>query len=484
MTKLAVVLAVALPLGLALPSGAHAEDRGAPLPPVDEQPVSGGSRGYVKAPPSAFADNHGPISHIIYANRCRGGCTFTKGTFSDAITNTTIIGPGSAGTTFTLSEFAQSEQVWNDAITCLREAYAPYDVQIVTDDPGNVPHHEAIIAGTSAEIGRAGEVLGVAPLDASTCEPKNNVISFSLANSHPADGLYLCWTIAQETAHSYGLDHAFECTDPMTYIPTPCGQKFFRNKLSPCGENGPRQCLCSGTTQNSHAKLLSVHGANPTPAPAPTTTISSPANGATVSGEFSVVVGAVDKRGIDRIEVYVNGWKWNQVAGSRNSSYLVPVPAAVPNGVMDVKIRACNDIDRCGEQTVQVTKGAPCANADACALGQKCEAGKCFWDPPSAELGEACTYPQACISENCQSFSDGTQVCTQACFGGPNDDCPDGFTCSGAVGQAGFCLAGGGGDDGGGCCSAGDDGTGAVALNLGLGGLVGLLVLRRRRARA
>ena len=483
MTKLAVVLAAALVAPVLItPSIAGADQRqdGPGVPPMAE--ISGKTRGYIKAPPSAFVEHGGPeISKILYVNRCTGGCTFTKSTYSDAITNNTIIGEFPVGTQFTVAEFAQSEQVWNDTLQCLREAYAPYDVQIVTEDPGAVPHHEAVLAGTWRDINRPG-VLGVAPLDASTCEPKNNVISFSLANDHVADGLQLCWTIAQESAHSYGLDHAFECTDPMTYIGDNCGQKFFRNKASPCGENGPRDCLCSGSSQNSHAKLLSVHGANATPVPAPTIAITQPANGSTVTAPFSVVVGATDKRGINKLELLVNGWKWAEVPGSRNQAFLVSVPREVPDGVLDLTIRACNDLDICGAQTITVTKGAPCASADACLTGQKCEAGKCFWDPPTQELGDACEYAQQCLTGTCQGLSDGTQICTRSCFAGPNDDCDEGFKCGAAIGQEGVCVPAS--DDGGGCCSAGGDRGGmggALAVNLGLGAAVGLMIVRRRR---
>ena len=49
----------------------------------------------------------------------------------------------------------------------------------------------------------------------------------------------VCWIIAQESAHAYGLpDHEYEfvdynestCSDPMTYRPDCGGQKFFRNR--------------------------------------------------------------------------------------------------------------------------------------------------------------------------------------------------------------------------------------------------------------
>jgi hypothetical protein len=98
-----------------------------------------------------------------------------------------------------------------------------------TDDPGEqVFHHKAILAGTSQQGGRPANVGGVAPLDPQ-CRPINNVISLSFANSLRADWRELCWTVAQESAHAFGLDHAFDCHDPMTYLPA-CGRQFFRDR--------------------------------------------------------------------------------------------------------------------------------------------------------------------------------------------------------------------------------------------------------------
>ncbi|MBE7454543.1 MAG: hypothetical protein HS111_38505 [Kofleriaceae bacterium] len=483
LTRLALAAAVAWP---ALAAAAPEYDDPAGLP-------SGGERGYIRTPPSAFvATPHGGlVSGIIYLNRCTGGCTFTKSSINDATSNQTIIGNVDPGTTMMITEFAHSEAVWTELVDCVRAVYSPYDVEIVTEDPGLVPHHEAVVAGRAADINRPG-VLGVAPLDSNTCEPKNNVISFSLANDHGSGaGLtlaqHICWTVAQESAHSFGLDHAFDCTDPLTYMATtqsggPCGVKFFRNKLLDCGEFESRDCICGGTKQNAHSKLLAVHGPGQTPPP-PTINVSGPMDGATVQRGFGVYATAIDPRGVDRIELRINGWKWAEVPGVplKTSAYVLSVPLEVPDGVMELDISSCNDLNSCATQRVTVTQGAPCTTADTCLLGQRCDAGRCLWDPPAGEIGDACTFPQACISNVCADIGGGDLACTETCYGGPNDLCPDGFRCTGGTGQQGVCAPP---SDEGGCCSAGDLGASRLAVNLGLGALVGLLVVRRRRRRA
>lgn len=451
---------------------------------------SAGNRGYVAVPAEAFSAPADPvISKTIFVNRCRGGCSFTKATLSDALSNQTIIGPLPVGTRFTLSEFAYSDDIWNQTIACVRSVYAPFGVNVVTDDPGNTAHHEAVLAGRSTEAGYPpNQVLGVAPLDSSTCRPQNNVVSFSFANDHGASPLDMCWTVAQESAHAFGLDHEFECSDPMTYIPlNGCGgfQKYFRNLDAPCGENAARSGICGGNTQNSYKRLLGVHGPGTATIPPPVVDITMPRDGATgLPASFSVYPTAVDPRGLNHLELWINGWKWAEVPGvwQKTSVYVMNLPPRVPDGVMDIKVKGCGDTGVCGEDNITVTRGQACTSAASCLEGQKCEQGKCFWDPPSVEFGDECEYSEQCLSGSCASV-DGVNLCTSACVSGPNDRCPENYECHApTLGAQGFCGAPL--DEGGGCCSTGGSPRGALAVNLGLGTMIGLLVARRRRRAA
>lgn len=458
-----------------------------------------GRTGYVTAPSSAFVRTPGGlVSDIIYFNRCAGcpgpscDCVFIKGSVNDATSNQTIIGNVPAGTPMTITEFSHPQAVWDEFMTCMRDVYLPYDVVITDVDPGLTPHHEAVVAGRGRDMMLTG-VGGIAPLDSSTCEPQNNVVSFTFANQYGGGGgltiaQQLCWVAAQESAHAFGLDHALDCTDPLTYLflsPSggSCGTRYFRNKLVDCGEDVARPCVCGGNKQNSHAKLLAVHGMGAVPPP-PTVEVTMPADGSTVGASFSVVASVVEPRGVNRVEVLVNGYEWTQVDGEvGRTSYLIPVPAEVPDGILEIDVRGCNDLDACATDRTTVTKGAPCASADTCAAGQRCDAGRCLWDPPAGNLGDACTYPQFCVSGVCADIGGGELACTEECFGGPNDRCPDGYACSGTTGQLGVCAPP---PVETGCClnDAGRaHGGRSLAVNLGLGALVGLLALRRRRRR-
>jgi hypothetical protein len=498
MTRLAVVLSALA--AAALPASIAAADSRTDLPSDTAEPgpgepgsmiPSGIDRGYVQPPlgtpvPPQVAQQD--ISKIIFVNRCVGGCTFTKSPngVSDAITNKTWLGDAPLGSTITISEFSHSEQVWQDTLACIRDVYSPYGVMVTDVDPGNVPHHEAVLAGRDDEL--PIDALGVAPLGGGACQPANNVISFSFANQHgPLPDMtlaeHMCWTVAQESAHSYSLDHEFDCSDPLTYL-NGCGPKFFRNKDVVCGRFQQEPCICGGATQNSHELLTAVLGVGTAP-PAPMVAISMPLDGATVQAGFSVFTTVIDRRGVKNIDLLINGWKWSETEGvfGKTSPYVLDIPNGVPDGVMDIDVRGCNDIDSCATARVTVTRGAACGDASSCLTGQRCDAGRCMWDPPAGQMGDACTYNEFCTTGLCADTGAGL-ACTETCFGGPNDLCPGDFVCNSAPGAPGVCAAPP--EDEGGCCSAGGGGTptGALALNVALGTLVGLVVIRRRRRRA
>ena len=441
-------------------------------------------RAVVVGPPHPPVDGH--ISNIIFLNRCTGGCTITKTTgISDARQNQSTIPMGNNGQMFTLDAFAHSEQDWQTLLTCVRAVYAPYNVMVTDVDPGTAVHHEAIVAGVAADIGWDPLTLGVGQVSAD-CSAYDNGISFAFANAH-TDMEDLCWTVAQETGHTYGLDHVFNntsdglsaCTDPMTYSLMDCGRKFFRFRDYQCGESAARACRCGGS-QNAHTKLLSVFGPG-MPIANPTVDIITPADMSPVTPGFSVFATANAERGSSKVEVYLNGFKWLEVPSKKPNDtgpYTLMTPTSVPDGIIDVEVRATNDLQTgYGSGTITVTKGAPCATADSCAPGQKCESGRCFWDPPSGQLGEACEYPQFCLSNVCEGG-----VCSQSCFVGVAGDCPEDMECVSASGGGdGFCQPN---EDKGGCCSVGTTTSpGALFAQLGLAGLALGGVLRRRRRR-
>ena len=467
-------------------------------------PPEGLARKVVMMPDSAFVTNpHAQISQILYIERCVGGCTVNKGGVNDARTNTSTIPEGTTSS-FTIDEFknaarqsgAAADADWNALKQCLSEVYSPFAVTVTDVKPaGGLSYHEAIVAGIPDNIGLPTSILGIAP---GSCTPQDNVISFSFANAHPTANYVfeLCATVSQESAHAFGLpnhewaftDGSSACRDPMSYRQDCGGQKFFRNENATCGdfaENAP-PAMC-GPTQNSHLKLLGVFGMGTPTTGKPSSTVTLPLP-MTKLGQV-VAASAGSKRGVSKVELYINGFKWGETSGAaweangqpNPSAYVLTVPNAVPDSIVDVVARAYDDL---GEYTdsapIMAYKGtnpAGCVDKSTCANGQKCENGRCFWDPAVGEIGDSCTYAQFCKSGVCNGPA-GDLICTQNCIPGVADSCPAdaGLTCEETSPGHGVCVVDGGG---GGCCSVGNSsGWAPGAL---FAALFGFVVLRPRR---
>jgi MYXO-CTERM domain-containing protein len=458
----------------------------------------------VVTPPEQF--NSSPpfeVSNVLLLNRCSGGCMVTGGDINDARQHiSTYIQPGPhvlgeyknfAGDTGTAADAE-----WAQLVQCVKEIYSPFNIVVTETKPTSGNYTEALVGGQSPEVGLSTMIGGVAPAHTS-CAPNDNAMSYTFANN----GYYfqgntqtrvweICSVVGQESAHHFGLDHAFEffdktsaCNDPMTYRTDCGGQKFFRNKAAQCGEGEIRDCFCGGL-QNSHAKILGVFGPGTSLIPPPTVSDITPASGKVIDGQV-VTWSAGSKRGIEKSELYLNGWKWAEVKGAafgangqlNPSPYNTKFPPGVPNGVIDIQIKTYDDLaTMTASPIVTVTKGDPCVTAETdCAKGQKCDAGKCFWDAPTGKLGDSCDFQQFCESNSCVITEEGG-YCSQECIVGAMEACPEGYDCVQA-GTAGACLPSSGG---GGCCSVG--GPDALWFHGGLSLFVlGLVVGRRRRRR-
>jgi MYXO-CTERM domain-containing protein len=446
---------------------------------------------------------NGPVAagtaHYIYMNRCIGGCTVTNGADDARAMMSSIAGPGAN----TISEFendtgqtgSAADAYWNLLVTCMQEVYSPFDVTVTDQLPtGGVQFTEIITAGLPGDIGLSNDILGVG---LATCSPLDNVISYSFANHENGSGmtrLYdTCWTAAQETAHNFGLEHEYvftdgdsACSDPMTYREDCGGEKFFRNKPSQCGEYATRACVCGGT-QNSVSKLTQALGAGMSIIPAPSVSVQIPATGDLVTSGFAVHSMSGSRRGVEHLDLYLNGHMWATTPGAafgidgqtNPSNYTLVAPSNVPNGVIDIVVKAYDDLElETDAATVTVTMGSPCTDASTCAKGQKCDAGKCYWDAPVGVLGDTCTYDEYCETGMCQDSDEG-QYCTQSCVVGSTDGCPALFDCIATSDTGGVCLPQG--KASGGCCSVGPESPRAIWAQLGLGLFVVGLMLRRRR---
>ncbi|HSD88437.1 MAG TPA: hypothetical protein VLB44_13010 [Kofleriaceae bacterium] len=200
-------------------------------------------------------------SRVIYLNP--GGVVLKPGD-NDARTGTSSIVTAPTS----ISPWNVDDATWADTVACMREIYAPFDVTITDEDPGDVPHIEAVFGGAPGDVGLPDNVAGVSPFT-TDCAVIDNSIVFAFTDVLPDDARSVCEVMAQEVAHSFGLDHELLPSDPMTYL-SYAGERTFQDEMASCGEYGGRMCGIDGsvcrTRQNSYRLLLETLGpssANP-----------------------------------------------------------------------------------------------------------------------------------------------------------------------------------------------------------------------------
>jgi MYXO-CTERM domain-containing protein len=224
-------------------------------------------------------------THTIYLNK--NGITLMPG-MNDAREDRSSLVTSAVA----IPPWAASDVLWWRTVSCLRVMFSRFDVDLVADDPGDVPHVEAVFGGTPTHLGMGPRVAGVAPFS-SSCRPIQNAIVFAFTEILPDDPQIVCEVMAQEIAHAFGLDHELLPADPMTYLPF-SDARSFQDEHAECGESSARPCGVPGypacrATQNSVAVLYEQLGrageGDPVP---PTVSITSPAPGTAVLPGFQV----------------------------------------------------------------------------------------------------------------------------------------------------------------------------------------------------
>jgi hypothetical protein len=457
---------------LVMTSAGHAEDA-SPLEPTPWESFRRG-KGYVRVPDPPVAESIAHFSNVIFLNRCVGGCTIVPGNDNSSASpdRSSVIGG-----TVQLSAFRWGDEVWNEVVSCVQEVFSPFDVVVTDVDPGSAEHMEAMVAGTGAQVGGEPGLLGFAPF---ACGYIPRSVSFTLANenyygagSQTRDVNELCSTIAQEVAHTWGLDHEILNRDPMTYAAYN-GRRYFQDELVQCGEYPQQQhpCGCGGQMQNSVAEITAVFGTG-TPTP-PHVTILDPEDGAQVEPGFPVH-GEADET-LSKMELRING---TVVQTITTPPYAFNAPDDLGEGGHRVELRAFDLQNTPGSAFVDVVIGEPCETPGDCAgAGENytCVGGRCVpGEGAPGGLGSDCTEDSQCYSGLC--LTSGTEShCVEQC-NPEGDDCPGGFDCLGFEG-GGVCWPGDGG--GGGGCASGNGSGNALPIGLGLA-FAGLVARRRRR---
>lgn len=323
-----------------------------------------------------------PPSRILYLNDCKpAGCRIVPGDRDDSRRDQSAI----IDVPKTLSPYAGSPADWDALVACVRDVYADFTIRVVTDDPGDVPHYEAYVAGLPRELGYP-DFGGVASF---SCGIIPDAVSFSFVNLEPHDIDWTCWIVAQESAHNFGLSHSMLAGDAMTYLRNP-PRKRFVDESACIGTQGCCQpegeCRCALVEQNSHLRLLQTFGrAGATP---PDILFDEPGNGTTgLLPGFTVRATVTDWDGVTQVELLVDEV---MTASLTAPPYVFATPTDLAAGTHTVTVRATDGGGLTGRVNISVGVIEPCHDDDACAAvgpGRVCDDGRCVIAPPAESSG-------------------------------------------------------------------------------------------------
>ncbi len=291
-------------------------------------------------------------SRIIYMNK--NGVTLSPGN-NDARTNRSTI----VTQTTTFAAWNVSATNWSSVMSCMKDLFSRFDVQVVDVDPGNVPHIEAVFGGSPTQVGMPNNVAGVSPftLDCSIIE---NSVVFTFTGAFQFTPREACEIMAQEVAHSYGLDHELLAADPMTYL-SYNGNRAFQDQMAQCGESTPRNCGINGSTcrtgQNS-VTLLRERLGNAGDLVAPSMQWSSPSDGATVPPGFEVKASGSDNVAVTGAVLKIDGMQADTKTGPGPFTFVTS--ATLAEGSHTIVVEVSDGKNTQSEtRTVTVKKGAP-----------------------------------------------------------------------------------------------------------------------------
>ncbi len=296
----------------------------------------------------------GPIaavaqSRIIYLNK--DGVTLSPGNNDSRTNRSTLV-----NSTRAVPAWNASATTWNATVACLQDMFARWDVTVTDVNPGNVPHMEAVFTGSPSSIGMGSGVGGVSPFT-QNCSVIENSIVFTFVNAIGTNPQSLCEVMAQEIAHSYGLDHQMLASDPMTYL-NYNGKRTFKDQTVSCGEYQNRPCGIGGSvcrpSQNSVQLLNERLGL--ADAIAPTMTITAPQDGATVEPGFNVEAMAMDNVAVKEAKLSIDGQLVAMSPGA--GPYTFPTDAMLAEGAHAITVEV-TDGKNVQSQTINITVQLP-----------------------------------------------------------------------------------------------------------------------------
>jgi hypothetical protein len=204
------------------------------------------------APANAETEARAPA--IIYLNFSDGTEEIHQGSSDSSDANRSAIGKTSAYPAFDWTHVvagADRDAVVHEVAQAVDDAFRPYNVLVSTVRPTAPGYGMVMIGGGPADLGLPPQVAGVALLDCDNHEAGNVAFAFS----DNLDGVHGLWvTIAQEAAHTFGLEHTDDFRDVMYPRSAPSQVGFLDE------EETVVTPICGPLLQSSHQKLRRVLG--------------------------------------------------------------------------------------------------------------------------------------------------------------------------------------------------------------------------------
>jgi MYXO-CTERM domain-containing protein len=291
-------------------------------------------------------------SKIIYLNK--NGVTLSPAQVNDARTNKSTI----ASQLTQIQPWNVSATDWQSTVSCMRDLFARFDVQVVDTDPGNVPHIEAVFGGAPGQVGMDQNVAGVSPFT-TDCSIIENSIVFTFTGAFQFTPREACEIMAQEVAHSYGLDHELLASDPMTYLQYN-GNRAFQDQAASCGENVQRPCGIGGSTcrANQNSVTLLKERLGTADAIAPDMQWATPSDNATVPPGFEVRASGTDNLAVTGATLKIDGVQVDSQTGA--GPFTFTTSTSIAEGQHTVVVELSDGKNYKSEtRTVTVKKGAP-----------------------------------------------------------------------------------------------------------------------------
>lgn len=159
-----------------------------------------------------------------------------------------------------IPRFGGGDRAWTALVACVKDRFAPFQVDITDRRPARGPFITALVGGRASMVGLDDSTTnGIGPYDGTVLRTAT-VHIFSQVGTGERDVENLCAVTAHEVGHSLGLDHEYQCGDIMSYFNDECGTQAFLDVDAPCGEDSERGCSNGDETQNSYQRLAQLVG--------------------------------------------------------------------------------------------------------------------------------------------------------------------------------------------------------------------------------